>query len=124
MVSILRDSASRRAGAIVIALALLSSAFYYASVRGEQNRAECQSRYNEAFSRSLTIRSKFSTDRQNAVDDVILGVGRIIIDPPSTPADQKKSAADYVRLFTDFDAVSKANEAARSANPLPELPSC
>lgn len=114
----------QRAGALFVCLALASGGLYYLNVQNAQDKNDCQARYNKAFSESLSIRSKSSTARQDAADAVIAGVGFLILHPPKTEADQKKAAAEYVRLFTDFDKASKANEEARAANPLPELPDC
>lgn len=120
----LPDFVTRHVGALFVGLAVLSGVLFYGNVREQADRADCQAKYNVAFAESLSLRSKFSGDRQNAVDEVIAGVGRLIANPPKTPAEQKKAGEEYVRLFTNFDKVSRANEAARTANPLPTLPDC
>ncbi len=124
MSTFLDNVGSKGVATLFVLLAVFSGVFYYANVREQKNQVNCQSQYNEAFARSLEIRSKAATDRQNAVDDVIKGVGKLIATPPKTPAELERNQQEYIRLFSTFDKASKANEATRAANPLPKIPDC
>lgn len=118
------DRGSAVAGALFIFLALASGAFYYANVQEQKGKADCQARYNQAFSESLTIRSQLSGARQDAVDELIVGVGQLVSNPPKTPAEERAADVVYRRLFVNFNRVSMENQAVRNANQLPELPNC
>lgn len=124
MVRFLQDTASKRAGAFFVFLAIVSGIFYYGNVKKQQDVTECQAQYNQVFAQVLTLRSQFSNDRQEAVDNVIAGVGQIILHPPTTAKERAAAGKKYTNLFRTFEMVSKANEEARAANPLPAIPDC
>lgn len=124
MVRFLKNTATKRASAFFVFLAIVSGIFYYGNVKKQQDITECQLKYNQVFAQVLTLRSQFSNDRQEAVDDVIAGVGQLILHPPTTVQEKKLAGDRYRSLFRTFDEVSKANEKARAENPLPTIPDC
>lgn len=112
-----------RVGVSIMLLAVLAGSLYYADVNNREESARCQAAFNEAFTRALTVRSDLATQRQDAVDAVIVGVGSLVSLPPSaTVAQQQARSKKFVSLFSEYTEAVAEYDKAREANPLPTLP--
>lgn len=111
-------------GWMLIAAAIAASLIYYADVRDREAKSACQAEYNNTFAQVVTLRAESSGARQSAVDDVILGVGKIVVNPPTTAKEQVKAAKDYQALFQRYAEAVKETDAVRAANPYPRFPNC
>lgn len=112
-------------GTLWVVGALLAGGAYAYQVNDEHNRASCQAQYNTAFAEQAKIRSKISAASDAAQTDLIAGVGKLILAPPSTnPEVLKKRGATYRSLFVEFNRVVDQVEKDRAATPLPETPNC
>lgn len=115
---------NNKLSAMFVVLALLLGGAYYVNLNSQNNTAECQSKFNTAFTETLTIRSTLSGQRQDAVDALLTGVTLLVIAPPDTKAEEVESEQAYLKLFRAYDLAVRANDESRAANPLPELPKC
>lgn len=107
-----------------IGVLLLAGGSYYV-LHQEESRSSCQAQYNAAFTEQAAIRSRLSTVSDKAQTDLISGVGRLILAPPTKdPKVLDKRAKSYVKLFVDFDKVVDQVEKDRAATPLPVTPDC
>lgn len=109
-------------GVIIASLAIGGS--YYYQVHQEQVRATCQAKYNKAFSNSLTIRSDAANARTDALDAVVGGFGKLVLNPAKSAADRAKAAQQTQQLFKDYASAVKVNNDTKAANPLPNIPNC
>lgn len=93
-----------------------------------QARAECQVQYNASVPKVLEIRARLSSASDANQNALILGVAKLTATPDPkrkpTATEQKKAAAQYRRLFTQFTAEATRIEAERAANPVPPIPDC
>lgn len=119
--SVLRKVAAWRTprffGAFLMVVSILLGGAYYKQVH-------CQASYNRAFAKSLDARSAAANARTDALDDVVGGVGEIILNPPMTPAEKAEAAVKYPHLFQAFAVAKIRNDKARDDNPYPEIPNC
>lgn len=111
-------------GAAIVAVALLAGGSYYHQVRDEQSRAACQSQYNVAFAKNITIRSELSGARQDAEDNLLTTVASLVLHPAVTAADKARESQDFVHAFQVYEDATAAYNAQKDHNPLPPLPSC
>ncbi len=119
------DWCDRRAGSVLVMLALTMGGLYVVAVYQEAQRTACQASYNAAFSSQLTIRSTLTARADQAQSDLLEGVSRLVTAKPSTnPKVNAERQADFLRLFRSFDAATEAVRSAREATPLPTIPSC
>ena len=110
---------------ILVAGAVVFGVMYYDDIRDQEARSRCQAAYNSAFIETIQIRSRISGQRQDAVDSILLGVTELVTAPEAeTEKEREKRAAEFVKLFQEYAGAVKATDAARAANPLPEIPSC
>jgi hypothetical protein len=111
-------------GPVVLLLAILMGVQYMWQVNRQRDITECQSQFNQAFAKQLTIRSELASQAQANVDQIILSIGTLVNPTDKTPsaAEQKKAAAEYRKLFTDFAKESATIADKRKNTPLPQLP--
>ncbi len=113
-------------GPVVLLLAVLMGVQYMVQVNRERDYTACQTAFNSAFARQLSIRSELATQAQANVDQIILSIGNLVLpeDAKPTPAEQRARAAEYRKLFQDFATESAVISKRRAATPLPKLPEC
>lgn len=111
-------------GPVVLLLAILMGIQYMYQVNKDREAAECQTQFNQAFAKQLTIRSELASQAQANVDKIILSIGRMVTPDASemTPAERRQRVTEYRRLFTDFAKESAAIQEKRQNTPLPQLP--
>jgi hypothetical protein len=134
-----RASSGKGVGVLLVAMALLSGGLYYANVREETERSECQAQYNRAFAGQLIARAKITEaadmarhEADRSKTTLLKGVGSLFLLPPTEdPKVLAKRNQDFLQLFRDFDKASAKAEAAeiavekaRAENPLPPIPQC
>ncbi len=113
-------------GPVVLLLALLMGVQYMVQVNRERDYTSCQTAFNSAFARQLSIRSELASQAQANVDQIILSIGKLVLpeDATPTPAEQRTRAAEYRKLFQDFATESAVISKRRAETPLPKLPEC
>lgn len=115
----------RRAGSVLVILAMAMGGLYLVAVHQESERAACQAGYNQAFAVQLTERSKLSARSDQAQSDLLSGVSKALVARPT--ADPKVAAerrAAFLKLFSAFDKAAADVERARAETPLPTIPDC
>jgi hypothetical protein len=113
-------------GPVVLLLALLMGVQYMVQVNRERDYTTCQTSFNSAFAKQLSIRSELASQAQANVDQIILSIGKLVLpdNVTPTPAEQRERAAEYRKLFRDFATESAEISKRRAATPLPKLPDC
>lgn len=113
-------------GPVVLLLALLMGVQYMVQVNRERDYTSCQTSFNSAFARQLSIRSELASQAQANVDQIILSIGKLVLpeDATPTPAELRASAAAYRKLFQDFATESAVISKRRAETPLPKIPDC
>jgi hypothetical protein len=108
----------------VLLLAVLMGVQYMYQINQDRRTSACQTQFNQAFAKQLTIRSELASQAQANVDKIILSVGKIIASSTSVkdPAERKRLTAEYRNLFTDFARESAEIQRKRNNTPLPKLP--
>lgn len=112
-------------GPVVLLLAILMGVQYMYQINHERKTSACQTRFNQAFAKQLTIRSELASQAQANVDKIILSIGKMVSPSGSkepTDAERRRLAAEYRKLFTDFAKESAAIQEKRKNTPLPSLP--
>lgn len=112
-------------GPVVLLLAILMGVQYMYQINHERKTSACQTRFNQAFAKQLTIRSELASQAQANVDKIILSIGKMVSPPTTkvpTAAERKRLVAEYRKLFTDFAKESAAIQEKRKNTPLPSLP--
>lgn len=110
---------------VPLVVAAMIGLHYIWFVGEEQELEECQSRYNLAVSKTLTIRSKLTARELANQTGLILAVGQMMREPEArTPAEERTQDAKFRGLFIKFAEEAEAINEERRANPLPELPDC
>lgn len=112
-------------GPVVLLLAILMGVQYMYQINHERKTSACQTRFNQAFAKQLTIRSELASQAQANVDKIILSIGKMVSPSGSkepTGAERRRLAAEYRKLFTDFAKESAAIQEKRKNTPLPSLP--
>ncbi len=147
-----RDSLNRVAGPLVLACSLALVVSYWntnhqAREAAERDReaaeytrlvTDCQSEHNRAVVDAIAARAKLSTLQNEqvarslrAVQTLVVGAGRTVRNPPTTPAQQRAADELLRQLFANYDAaiVTQARTTTqlakqRAAAPLPKFPDC
>lgn len=128
----MRGFVSNHIAVFLVSGALLVGGAYFYQVQGEKEQArsfaaqtQCQAKYNKAFAVQLTERSRLSAASDNAKNDLLLGISKMVFAPPTTNAKvQAKRAQSFRDLFTKFDKAVAKVEKDRAATPLPIIPDC
>ncbi len=119
-----RDVLTSWAGVISLGLAVVVGASYLYETDKQADQTSCQAKYNSAFTRSLDARSNAGAARQDAVDNLLIGVTNLILDQPETEEEKAAAGVIYLDLFRTYIETKEANDEARARNPYPEIPDC
>lgn len=125
-------TASNKFAAWMISGAIVLGGTYFYQVYQQREdakrdsvRATCQSQYNVAFATQLTERSRLAAASDDAKNELLGGISKLILAPQTTdPKVQAKRAADFQKLFRTFDKAVEQVEKDRAATPLPTIPNC
>jgi hypothetical protein len=112
-------------GPVVLLLAVLMGVQYMYQINQDRRTSACQTQFNQAFAKQLTIRSELASQAQANVDKIILSVGKMIAPSSAknpTGKERERLAAEYRKLFTDFARESAEIQRKRNNTPLPKLP--
>jgi hypothetical protein len=140
-----RDVLDRVLGPLVLLTALVTAFLYWdgrheAQRNAERDReiseaarlaaeeasaqSECQLDYNRKVVRIVTLTRRESIRASDATTDVFSTVGRLIRNPPRTPAQKARQDAEFLAVFDRYDAAASALTKARKRNPFPAVPDC
>lgn len=121
----LRDFVTRHLGPILVAVAVLAGGSYWYQVNEMHKTSECQAQYNQAFAQQLTIRSNLFQAADDTRSDLLGGVAKLILAPPSQNAKVREARSlEFRHLFEHYVAETKRVEEARNGTPLPPIPDC
>lgn len=120
------DRLNHWAGLVMIVFAIVGGAIYYVQLQEQGERARCQSEVNAAVSANIKIRSQITQRSDEAQSALLAGVGKLVLNPvPVTDiAKRKKTGEEYMKLFRAFNKAADEVEAARAANPVPDIREC
>lgn len=122
-----RDTLTAWSGVIALALALIVGLSYYVEINHRAEQENCQAEFNEAFTKSLSLRADASNARLDALDALLTGFLALVPSDPSherTPKEEAAYRAVSIRLFQDYGKAVLENAKVRAANPLPAIPDC